>query len=209
MSFSLNEVEATAKRATRGAGYGWGLSEEAGKASRWLCAAGLDGAQILADLLDRGLAHAPGRHRPACQGNEWRGDEILCPLATGAALSDHMGSLRTGEITLTNVAAPALLLPFAANIARNLKTPVTITVDGVEVVTDGPSLAMNPALPSDATLVKVALGGILTAPAACASRAVPDPAAWAVLNRFAHRTYAPATEASRLLGAGSGLSDND
>ena len=30
-----------------------------------------------------------------------------------------------------------------------------------------------------------------------------------VLNTFAHRTYAPATEESRLLGAGAGLSDND
>ncbi|KMW60818.1 hypothetical protein AIOL_000983 [Candidatus Rhodobacter oscarellae] len=30
-----------------------------------------------------------------------------------------------------------------------------------------------------------------------------------VLNRYASRTYAPATEASRLAGAGAGLSDND
>jgi hypothetical protein len=31
----------------------------------------------------------------------------------------------------------------------------------------------------------------------------------ATLTRFAHNTYAPATEASRLAGAGAGLSDND
>jgi hypothetical protein len=29
------------------------------------------------------------------------------------------------------------------------------------------------------------------------------------LNAFAQRTYAPATEASRLAGAGAGLTDND
>jgi hypothetical protein len=29
------------------------------------------------------------------------------------------------------------------------------------------------------------------------------------LNSYAHRTYAPATEASRLAGAGAGLNDND
>ena len=40
MNLSLNEVEATAKKATRGAGYPWGLAEEAGKAVRWLCGAG-------------------------------------------------------------------------------------------------------------------------------------------------------------------------
>lgn len=40
MSFALNEIEATAKRATRGAGYDWGLAEDASKAVRWLCARG-------------------------------------------------------------------------------------------------------------------------------------------------------------------------
>ena len=31
----------------------------------------------------------------------------------------------------------------------------------------------------------------------------------AMLGRFAHRTYAPATQESRLAGAGAGLTDND
>ena len=30
-----------------------------------------------------------------------------------------------------------------------------------------------------------------------------------ILTNFAHKTYAPATEASRLAGAGAGLNDND
>ena len=34
-------------------------------------------------------------------------------------------------------------------------------------------------------------------------------AAWDVLNDLAARTYVPATEASRLAGAGAGLTDND
>ena len=41
------------------------------------------------------------------------------------------------------------------------------------------------------------------------TRAHPDPAAWQALLGLAHRTYAPATEASRRLGAGSGLRDDD
>jgi hypothetical protein len=35
MMRSLNEIEAMAKRAVRGAGLAWGLAEEAGKALRW------------------------------------------------------------------------------------------------------------------------------------------------------------------------------
>ena len=55
MSYSLNEMEATAKRAARGAGYSWGLAEEASKATRWLCTQGLDGAAELAHVLGADL----------------------------------------------------------------------------------------------------------------------------------------------------------
>ena len=41
------------------------------------------------------------------------------------------------------------------------------------------------------------------------TRADFDAATWDRLDRFARRTYAPATEASRLKGAGAGLTDND
>ena len=51
MTWSLNEIESLAKNATRGAGRDWGLAEEAGKATRWLCAAGWPGADLLAELL--------------------------------------------------------------------------------------------------------------------------------------------------------------
>ncbi|MEO0980892.1 MAG: DUF3726 domain-containing protein, partial [Pseudomonadota bacterium] len=40
-------------------------------------------------------------------------------------------------------------------------------------------------------------------------RATPDPDSWTRLGVLAHRTYAPATDESRLRGAGAGLSDND
>jgi hypothetical protein len=36
-----------------------------------------------------------------------------------------------------------------------------------------------------------------------------DDEIWEALGAFAHRTYVPATEASRLKGAGAGLTDND
>ena len=41
------------------------------------------------------------------------------------------------------------------------------------------------------------------------SRKVIDDGLWSTLEGFAARTYVPATEASRLKGAGAGLTDND
>ncbi len=209
MSFSLNEIEATAKRATRGAGYAWGVAEEAAKATRWLCAQDVDGAAELARLLEYGFAGAVTGHIPAGTQGDWSGPGTLCPLMTGALLSDRSDLLHAGPIRIRQLAAPMMLLPFAAHAARNQGSVVTVTCGDFSAATDGAQLAVANDCPAHADHVEIALGGPLTAPRARQTRATPDPAAWKTLNRFAHRTFAPATEESRLLGAGAGLSDND
>ncbi len=209
MSFSLNELEALAKRATRGAGYSWGQAEEASKAARWLCAQGLDGAGILAGLLERGLASQPVRHRPQAIYGPWQSDGALCPLSAGPLLSDCAHLLWSGAIGMKDVAAPVLLLPFAANAARGLNSSLTVELDNARLVTDGTRISIPDPLPTTASRVFIARGGELEAQHSLKTRAHPKPEDWATLNRFAHRTYAPATEESRLLGAGAGVSDND
>ena len=106
MTFSLNEIEATAKRAARGAGYSWGLAEEAAKATRWLCARGIDGTRALAELLPLGLAQTPSTHVPEQLQGTWAGSGALCPLATGALLSDLANQLTGDPVTMQDVATP-------------------------------------------------------------------------------------------------------
>ncbi|WP_170409918.1 DUF3726 domain-containing protein [Ruegeria atlantica] len=209
MNVSLNEVEATAKRAARGAGYSWGLAEEAAKATRWLCAQGQNGTRALAQLLQLELTRAPAQHTPPNLSSEWQSDDQLCPLATGALLSDCALRLNSSPIEIRNVAVPELLLPFAANAARLLKTCVSLEYDQAVAETDGYDLSLTALIPNHAHQVLVRLGGQVNTPAPHRTRADPDPSDWDILNQFAHRTYAPATEESRLLGAGAGLSDND
>ena len=205
MSFSLNEVEATAKKAARGAGYSWGLAEEAGKATRWLCAQGLEGCGALAALLQE-----PRHETPTRKGAVWSGPGALCPLITGAALSDFAADLANGPIRLVEVAQPQLLLPFAAGAARHLGAALTLSCDTLTARTDGAGvdLANIPAPPGTSD-VTVSVGGAMASTLPNHTRAAPDPAIWAILTGFAARTYAPATDASRRLGAGAGLSDND
>ncbi|NSY39877.1 DUF3726 domain-containing protein [Leisingera sp. ANG59] len=209
MSYALNEVEATAKRAARGAGYDWGLAEEAAKATRWLCAQGLDGAAVLAGLLEAGLAADLPAHVPQGLQAEWRAAAPLCPLAAGAALSDCAARLQSAPLAIAQVAHPAMILPFAAMAARQLGACVTVEGDSFQAVTDGIGLQCEGTLPEMADKLTVRAAGSLANANPSQSRAAPEEAAWAVLNRFAHKTYAPATEESRLLGAGAGLSDND
>lgn len=208
MSYSLNEIEAASKRAARGAGYSWGCAEEAAKATRWLCANGQDGVTILAGLLDRRLA-VSADHAPTGQEGEWRADGELCPLVAGAYLSDCAHQLAKDAIHMRRVAAPLVILPFAANAARFHKCCVTVDIDGQLAITDGVALSCPDGIPAQAEELTVRTGGELAARCRSKSRATPDPDSWARLNEYAYRTYAPATDESRRLGAGAGLSDND
>ncbi|AAV96423.1 DUF3726 domain-containing protein [Ruegeria pomeroyi] len=210
MSFSLNEIEATAKRATRGAGYPWGLAEEAAKATRWLAAHDLDACAELAGLLTRIDGVPLADLAPEPKGTTWvASGGTMCPLAAGAALSDRAAQLRDTGIRLEQLARPALLMPFAALIAQQIGRPVTLRWEGGSAVTDGVALDLSGTAPDLAAWVEVSPGGQIDAATPIRSRARPAPEAWVTLNRLAHRTYAPATEESRLKGAGAGLSDND
>ena len=192
---SLGEAEALARKAARGAGFGWGMAEEAGRALRWLCARGLPGGAALAALLSA------------------REDDSLagaCPLATGTALADGAATARE----LGAVAWPLLLLPFAAQASSRTGCPVQLAWDGaqVDLAPDGTAfLGARGALdaPRAASVLLRRVPRPEGTPLARGTRATLDAAACAVLDRFAARTYAPATPESRLAGAGAGLTDND
>lgn len=209
MDYSLNEVELIAKRATRGAGYVWGMAEEAAKATRWLCSRDIDGGSELARLLKRELSQNPGKHIPIDIKGNWKGMEILCPLMVGAALSDCTVRLKHAPIVTGRIASPAILLPFGANAARALKCNISLECDGFKSITDGIELSAPDEFPAEVDTVSVRIGDMLGNLRAHRTRAYPAQEGWGVLETLADKTYAPATEQSRLLGAGAGLSDND
>lgn len=195
MTLSLNEVEATAKKATRGAGYPWGLAEEAGKATRWLCARDIDGCAVLAELLGLLEGADLSKWSPDTGEDPWVAEGgTLCPLVTGAAISDRAHRLRTDCIRIGKVADPAFLVPFAALAARQIKQTVTIAWPGTVTSTDGDNLVLHGAFPAHAAEAKLSMGGTVTNPNRRQSRARPNAETWKLLSEFAHRTYAPATK---------------
>jgi len=213
--FSLNEVEAMGRRAARGAGLNWGHAEEAGKAARWIAAHGLPGAELLAELLSRneGLSHHDVA--PAATDGIWQAPGgRLCPLITGAALSDRAGEIASGHaFELGATSFPLLLVPYAAAIARATGTAVELTWEGARlVVTPKGGLAAEgdgvAARDAERMTCRGANSPSAAAPAGIAHPDV-DGSAWQRLVAFAQITYAQATESSRLAGAGAGITDND
>ncbi len=215
---SLSEVDAMCRKAARGAGMSWGLAEEAGRAARALAALGLNGPGVLLvaiDAVDGDVA----AHRPRVGLPEWRSPAgRLCPIATGAALSDRAHALLAGEtVRLGPVLSPLLLVPFLGMAARGLGASLRLAHgSGVLVVTPAGPAAEScdflrvPVLDGLCVAAVTELAGGRLRPAKAVSVGLEVPVDdWRRLDRYAHRTYAPATEELRRSGAGAGIRDND
>ncbi len=220
MGFSLNEIEVMGKRAARGAGLPWGVAEEAGKAARWLTARGLPGAEQLADILTRNDKKDVAELAPETTGDVWQGSSgKLCPLMTGAALCDRAVMIAEGHpIALAATAQPLLLVPYAAGAAKLTsaaialswdKILVILTPEGMVIDGDHTALTMRSTKHVLCRLADRRPEQVEAAPSCREAGRDVDAATWSRLSVFAQRIFAPATEASRLSGAGAGLSDNN
>ncbi len=217
MTWSMNEIEALARKAARGRGMSWGLAEEAGKATRRLCEAGLNGAPLLADLLDATDGAAHRDIAPIPKGGTWHaGGRALCPIATGAFLCDSAASLTVGKaIRLGRIAFPVFLIPFAQSACRQLDRPIDlrwadacVTVHARGFNLEGPPMALDSACTQE-VICRATQTDADPREATQTRRADVPGDVIDRLSRYAARTFCPDTEESRLSGAGAGLADND
>lgn len=216
MTYSLNEIEAMAKRAARGAGYHWGHAEEAGKAARWLAEYDLPGPELLAQLLTLNFGRSYACAAPRSAAGPWRaGEGDLCPLLAGSALCDRATELANGRVfDLEAVAYPLLLVPLAASASGLTGYATALDWDGIAIHVAPQGIAIGG---NQDALMASRTGHLTCRISRVADHAVSlkkfgravDAKHWTVLGELARRTFAPATEASRLAGAGAGLTDND
>jgi hypothetical protein len=212
--YSPAEIQTQCRKAARGAGLAWGLAEEAGMTARWLASFGLPGPRVLADLLKINDGKPYETLRPTSLDGNWAATGgSLCPLVAGATLSDIVAELVAGRrVNLAAVAFPILLLPFLGLAARRYGVALELSCNGVRVtcLPGGISIDGDVALlqTEDARHVVCACVAMVdpTHSPSAQSTAI-DASTWATLEYFAHKTYVPATEASRA-GAGSAMSDN-
>ncbi len=216
---SLNEVEAYARRAARGAGMHWGLAEEAGKATRWLAERDLPGVPLLAELLTANRERAYEDMAPVIVDGRWRAAKgELCPLCSGAALWDRSDLLTVGEeIHLLALGRPLLLTPFLDQTRRSRGACWELRWTGVRIAVSAGGVAVecseeSALLTGRADEVTVLVGADSSAGPTHRPRtagvSIPI-AAWRTLEALAKRTYVPASEESRARGAGAGSTDND
>jgi hypothetical protein len=220
VTLSRNETESLCQKAARGAGLSWGLAEEAGFATRWLAARGIDGTVPLLSLLNGKIGQGAGHGAPKPTAGHWQSPDgsPLCPIRSGAALVDHAaltGGPFSQDTLLDPVETPLLLLPFLARAAQICRRSLTIGWQGghLRVTPDGTFTGLDAvawAGPAAHALRIMPASDVdkETLPAEPSSRPSVMVATVNGLEALALKTTVPATEASRG-GAGSATTDND
>lgn len=209
MICSLNEIGGAVQKAAVGSGYPAGPAADLAAAAVWLCSRRLDGVGAALATLASGF-DAEARRQD--------GDASihLSDAAVGRWGSSPFELLATAgfeRVVVERPDSPLLLLGFAGIVARSTGVAFALS-DGSDapVVVTGSGLTTAGDAWAGATTVRIEMAD------AADDDIAPDEVPrgvdvgdedWSKANDLAARTYVPATDASRLTGAGADLDDND
>lgn len=233
-NYALNEIRALSLKAAKGAGLDWGLAEDAAFGTVFLCRYGFDGCGALIKLLDHLLQYPAAQLKPNHsaadnQSRILRATHGLSPLYAGITLLDRARQSNALPITLSKLHTPLFILPFIAELSKIWRIPLCAkTQHGTahfNMAADEPCfsfIADDPQkwhIASDLMIKKSVMAvdrvtdnipdKIIDKRRNIAHRAYVDEDIMREILRLAHKIYAPATEESRLKGAGAGVTDHD
>ena len=126
---SSSEIITVSKRATKAAGYSWGIAEEVGKNIDVLELIGIAGVQNLKSYLSDIKTKKPIGPNVIESQNKID-NESLCPILTGVCLIDDFKNIEIlKEINFYNVSFPLLMIPFISRLSFLIGKRVSIEID--------------------------------------------------------------------------------
>ena len=126
---SLSEIETVSKRASRAAGYSWGISEEVGKNIRLLEMFGLPGIKNLNDYFDKKKEQKFESLKLINAENKTTKLQY-CPIISGTSFLDQIKSLeKLNEIKFEGIAYPLLFLPFVSRASEVIGKRLLLKLD--------------------------------------------------------------------------------
>ena len=126
---SSSEIITVSKRATKAAGYSWGVAEEVGKNIDVLELIGIAGIENLKSYLSDIKTKTPIGPNVIESQNKID-NESLCPILTGVCLIDDFKNIEIlKEIIFYNVSFPLLMIPFISRLSFLIGKRVSIEID--------------------------------------------------------------------------------
>jgi len=199
---SLSEIDTTSKRASKAAGFSWGIAEEIGKAIRSLELFGLPGIKNLNLYLNKIKKNHPEKVNKIDKENK---NKELCPIYCGVAFLDQCKKLEIlKNIKFYNVNYPILILPFISKASEILGKKILIEFNKSSLL-----MNFNKSIFSKNLGVQViSLVDEMSIEFLENKNAFSDQE-WQELYKLSEKTFVEETDSLKAKGAGAGLTDND
>ena len=129
-----SEIETISKRASRAAGFTWGISEEIGKCIKSLELYKISGLENLNDYLKKIKNVEPQGPQKIEHTNSLK-EGNFCPIHTGVALMD--ASSRVMELKTLSIQSldfPMLLIPFLNRVSYKIGKMIEVKFDEIEIL---------------------------------------------------------------------------
>ena len=129
-----SEIETISKRASRAAGFTWGISEEIGKCIKSLELYQISGLENLNDYLKKIKNLEPkGLQKIETKNSLKEGN--FCPIYTGIALMDASSRImELKTLSIQPVDFPILLIPFLSRISYKIGKMIEVKFDKIEIL---------------------------------------------------------------------------
>ena len=129
-----SEIETISKRASRAAGYTWGVSEEVGKCIKSLELYQISGLENLNEYLKKIKNLEPQGPRKIEQINILN-EGNFCPIHTGVALMDASSRVMDlKSLSIQPLDFPILLIPFLNRISYKIGKMIEVKFDEIEIL---------------------------------------------------------------------------
>ena len=200
---TFNEIDVTAKRASKAAGFSWGVAEEIGKNIRLLEVFGLPGIKNLNQYFK---IYKKQQFQNISLITKFNTSKIpYCPIIVGVNLLDQITIMEElDEINFENVAFPILVIPFLSRASEIIGKKIMLVIDDQKFL-----LNFNQSIYSNysfKTIIEKAKKIKINFLENTNSFSEND---WEDLCKLTEDTFVEETEELKQKTAGAGLIDND
>ena len=201
---SLSEIETTSKRASRAAGFSWGVAEEIGKSVRLLELFGFAGIKNLNQYYN--LRITEKFENPSLIGKNNNSEKYpYCPILLGVSfLVQIIGLEKFEKITFNKISFPLLILPFLSRSSEIIGKKIYIKFDQAEFLlnlnVNISSSLLNQDCPILSNNIKINI---------IENKDNFSEKEWKSLYKLSEETFVEETDSLKQGAAGAGLTDND
>ena len=201
---TFSEIETTTKRASKAAGFSWGVAEEIGKSIRSLELFGLPGIINLNKYLKKIKKKHPKKIEKIEKKNKTK-DKELCPIYSGIAFLDRCLELeKLKSLKFYNVSYPLLMLPFISRASEMMSKKILVQFDKSSFLLNFDKSIFSKNIEKQAqSIAKVVNIEFMENKNSFSKQD------WKELYKLSEETFVDESDSLKKTGAGAGLTDND